>query len=193
MRTVFYLYALHGLFWAPFVLRAVGWLPGLVRPARPPVRTAAFSRTLLLVHTLGLGVMYFGMGRAIFGPDGAPDLLPRQRSVGGALILVGFALGTWTMIVFRSWRLRAQINEGHELCTDGPFRLVRHPIYTAIDLLALGSACWIPTPTLAAAFVLVALGGDLRARAEERLLFAVFGDRYADYMAMTRRFLPGVY
>jgi protein-S-isoprenylcysteine O-methyltransferase Ste14 len=39
----------------------------------------------------------------------------------------------------------------------------------------------------------VALGGDLRARAEETVLLAVFGDRYREYQRRVKRFIPGVY
>jgi protein-S-isoprenylcysteine O-methyltransferase Ste14 len=39
----------------------------------------------------------------------------------------------------------------------------------------------------------VAVGSDLRGRAEEKLLSKTFGDAYRDYLAKTKRFVPGVY
>jgi protein-S-isoprenylcysteine O-methyltransferase Ste14 len=63
----------------------------------------------------------------------------------------------------------------------------------AFNLLALGSALWMPTPALWIAFVLMVVGGDLRARGEETLLLHTFGDVYAGYCRRTRRFVPGVY
>jgi len=62
-----------------------------------------------------------------------------------------------------------------------------------LNLLALGSAIWIPTILVWAAFILMAVGSDLRARAEENLLMQVFGESYPDYRARTRRFVPGIY
>jgi protein-S-isoprenylcysteine O-methyltransferase Ste14 len=44
-----------------------------------------------------------------------------------------------------------------------------------------------------AAFVLMVIGSDLRARAEEKLLKDVFGASYREYSSRTRRFLPGIY
>ena len=41
---------------------------------------------------------------------------------------------------------------------------LRHPIYAALNLLALGSAFWVPTAAVWAAFILVVIGSDLRAR-----------------------------
>ena len=68
------------------------------------------------------------------------------------------------------------------------------------------SACrWKSADVSIASFFLVpnaltALGiltnfaaGDLRARAEEKLLTEAFGDRYRTYMARTKRWIPGVY
>ncbi len=49
----------------------------------------------------------------------------------------------WALDYFRSWRFRAKLDEGHQLATGGPFRLLRHPIYMGLNLLALGSAFWV--------------------------------------------------
>jgi protein-S-isoprenylcysteine O-methyltransferase Ste14 len=62
-----------------------------------------------------------------------------------------------------------------------------------LNLLALGSAIWAPTWTLWIAAVLMAVGGDLRARAEERILERAFGSTYRDYCRRTPRFVPGIY
>jgi len=99
----------------------------------------------------------------------------------------------WALLSFRSWRFRAAVDSRHQLATGGPFRLLRHPIYLGLNLLALGSAIWIPTPVMWTAFILMAIGGDLRARAEEALLMQTFGSTYRAYIARTRRFIPGVY
>ena len=70
---------------------------------------------------------------------------------------------------------------------------MRHPIYLALDLLALGSALWLPTAWTAAGFLMMVVTGDIRARGEEKLLIAAFGDSYRRYRAGVRRFIPGLY
>jgi len=126
--------------------------------------------------------------------EGAPPLLIVPRPLaGGVAILAAAGLAGWTLAVFRSWRLRARIESEHELCTAGPFRWVRHPIYLAMDLLAVGSWLWVPTAATAVGAALVALGGDLRGRSEERLLHSAFGERFDRYRRRVRRFLPGIY
>jgi protein-S-isoprenylcysteine O-methyltransferase Ste14 len=118
---------------------------------------------------------------------------PLQRAIGAAIILFGAILIYLARAAFASWRFRAQIEPGHELATTGPFRLIRHPLYAGLDLLALGTAIWIPTVLAWLGAALMVLAGDLRARAEEPLLERAFGDTYRIYQRRSWRFLPGVY
>jgi protein-S-isoprenylcysteine O-methyltransferase Ste14 len=80
----------------------------------------------------------------------------------------------------------------HTLVVNGPYRWVRHPFYDAVALLLSGvslvSANWFMLATGAAVFTLLAV----RARTEERMLVARFGDDYRRYMTRTNRFLPRV-
>ena len=137
-------------------------------------------------------VLYLGIARAIRS-NHVPSWFAGQRVVAGVLIGLGIVLVSWALAFLRSWRLRAKIAPGHHLTTNGPFRFLRHPIYAALNLPALGSAFWVPTAAVWAAFILVVIGSDLRARAEEGVLARAFGSAYADYCARTKRFIPGVY
>ncbi len=137
-------------------------------------------------------MMYVGIGIAVI-PHRVPDWFTGQRIAGTLVIAGGAALVVSALIYFRSWRFRAAVDTHHQLATGGPFRLMRHPIYMGLNLLALGSAIWVPTAVVWAAFVLMAIGSDLRARAEENLLMQVFGSSYREYHARTRRFVPGIY
>jgi protein-S-isoprenylcysteine O-methyltransferase Ste14 len=181
---------LHALFWAPFAIRVLVELPKWAPAPRADGPAAPNASLLVASHIVGLFVLYFGVGYALpNGFFGGPIL----AGIGAALILGGTALSSWTLVVFRSWKLRAEIGADHELCTVGPFRLVRHPIYTAMDLMALGTLLWAPHPIVGLGAVGIVIAGDLRARAEEKLLVGVFGGRYTAYMASTRRLIPGVY
>ncbi|HEV3455669.1 MAG TPA: isoprenylcysteine carboxylmethyltransferase family protein, partial [Thermoanaerobaculia bacterium] len=207
------LYAFHVLFFAVFVPRwllrwwhAVGGrfssrqdtpmtVAGSEMGRQRSTARARGSQVPLFLHVLAAGVLYFGIARAVLVPPAAADpyLFPPQRAAGASLMLAASVLAAWALAVFRSWRLAARIELGHELCTTGPFRWVRHPIYLAMDLLALGSWLWAPTATVALGVVLMALTGDLRARTEERLLCDTFGQAYETYLRQARRFVPGIY
>jgi protein-S-isoprenylcysteine O-methyltransferase Ste14 len=89
----------------------------------------------------------------------------------------------------RYWRMDVSAEKG-QLITDGPFRLVRHPIYALQRLLMLCSAAIIPTwPMFGLAVLLYALT-QVKARYEERHLAGVHGAAYRDYAGHTGRFFP---
>jgi len=187
------IYVLHALFYGAFLLRlAPKRSAGAAAEVEQPL-TARRSAALVFLHGTAFAVMYYGIGQAVAAPARARLLLAPQPLLGGGVILLGAALVAWTMRVFRSWRLLARVDAGHQLCTEGPFRWVRHPIYLALDLLALGSALWLPTPWTAAGLSMMVVTGDIRARGEEKLLIAAFGDAYRRYQAGVRRFIPRIY
>ena len=200
MKLDFAIYFVHWGFWGSFGLTRVILRSrdrkdsGAVdtAPSSQKENTAPFSRALLAFHALAFGVMYFGIGYAVI-PGRVPRWFPGQRVAGTLVIAGGAALMTWALVYFRSWRFRATLDQGHQLATGGPFRILRHPIYMGWNLLALGTALWVPTAIVWTAFVLMAMGSDLRGRAEETILRQAFGSSYDEYCARTRRFIPGIY
>ena len=196
------IYLAHAVFWLAF---AVGHLTARYRFSRteatspPSVETSAGTplrapraRLLIGLHMVAFALLYTGIERAVFSV-GMPPVPPFLRLAGALLILLGGALMCWARLAFASWRFRAQLDPGHRLATGGPFRFVRHPIYAGLDLLAFGTALWIPTLLVWLGTLLMAVAGDLRARAEEVLLERAFGDTYRQYRCRTRRFIPGLY
>ena len=194
------LYGMHALYWLAFVLARL-----IVRLRRKPIgqpiaaplatqgeSVGPYSRLVVAFHAVAFGLMYYGVGRSVLWGR-VPDLFPLQRLAGALIIAAGAALASWAVMHFASWRVRARLDAGHQLATGGPFRFLRHPIYMSFNLLALGTALWVPSAIAWAALALMALGGDLRARVEEPLLRKAFGKSYEDYCSRTRRFLPWVY
>jgi isoprenylcysteine carboxyl methyltransferase (ICMT) family protein YpbQ len=93
----------------------------------------------------------------------------------------------------RQWSYAARLIEGHKLVTEGPYRLVRHPIYTAMlgMLLATNFAFghWVGLLAAGAVFV---IGTMIRIRSEEKLLRQAFGPEYEDYARRVKAFIPFV-
>jgi protein-S-isoprenylcysteine O-methyltransferase Ste14 len=199
MNPDYWLYGLHILFWLAFVgARLVGnSMQKRVDPSAAAVTAetpvaARHARLLVVFHGIGFMLMYFSIqSSVVFGH--VDEWFAMQRVVGAIVILAAAALAAWAVMSFASWRLQAKLDAGHQLATGGPFRYLRHPIYMSFDLLALGSAIWAPSPVAWVAVVLMIVGGDLRARAEEPLLLAAFGDVYESYRSRTHRFIPGLY
>lgn len=180
------------LFWVPFLVR--GRIDAWRKQEQngPAVHGDPNAPMYVWLHALACGMQYSSMGIALYA-GAVWELFPGQQVVGAVLILLATALATWVMVVFRTWRIKAELAEGHELCTEGPFRLVRHPIYTAMWLQSIGTAVWLPNPVALAAVVAMFIAGDLRARSEEKLLLRVFGEPYRALLGRTKRFVPGLY
>ena len=115
------------------------------------------------------------------------------RWSGVALSIAGIPLFFWAHHALgKSWSIEVVIKEQHTLVTSGPYRWVRHPMYTAALVLVLGSflimANWFIGITLLPISVVTAA----KAGKEEQILIEKFGDEYRAYMQRTGRFLPGL-
>lgn len=129
---------------------------------------------------------------SLIGPALLPTRLPVQIA-GIALMAGGIGLMGWAYAVFRSFRLLPQIEAGHELCEDGPFAWLRHPIYLGMNVFYLGTFLLVPRVGVICQVIANAIVLDGRARAEEQVMTRAFGDRYRHFMANTRRYVPGIY
>ena len=200
-RWIFYA---HSVFWIAFLVARMRMLAGerddSEGEAAPPAEAAtteapvaaSFAATALVrLHIVTLVAVYPALWLATTADPSMPH--PLRGALGFALVLLGGGVAAWAIAVFRSYRLKATLDAGHELCTEGPFRWVRHPLYLAFGLLGLGSALWIHTPAQWAIAAALWVVQDLRARGEERLLVDAFGERYASYLRGTRRLVPWVY
>lgn len=94
----------------------------------------------------------------------------------------------------KEWSITARLLEGHKLATQGPYRLVRHPIYSGLFgmLLATGLAIshWFGLLIAIAVFF---SGTIIRVRSEEKLLREQFGPEFEAYVARVPAMLPGIY
>lgn len=181
------------LFWGTFIRRGMAARAGKPVAARagtgPVARHSSSARHPALggwVATAGFIVLGFGFSA------GSPGSQIGQVA-GLALSVLAVALSIWSLSVFRSWRLAAEIEQGHELATQGPFRFIRHPIYLALALNAAGIFLWRPSVVSGLGVVIVYVSGEIRSRAEEQVLVDAFGETYIEYMSRTKRFLPRVY
>ena len=116
--------------------------------------------------------------------------------VAGVMCLV---IGLW--LFYRShadlgtnWSITLEVREQHRLITQGVYRRIRHPMYSALVLYSVGQALaipnWVAGPSNLIAFAVLFA---LRVRAEEKMMVQQFGDEYAAYAARTKRLVPRVW
>jgi protein-S-isoprenylcysteine O-methyltransferase Ste14 len=114
------------------------------------------------------------------------------RWTGIGLALLGFALLQWAQNTLgTNWSDTPRMIREQSLVTSGPYRFIRHPIYTAF-LLILGSTLLISANWLIglAWISMTILEVASRIGFEEQLMREYFGDQYLEYSKRTGRLLP---
>ncbi len=115
---------------------------------------------------------------------------PALAGLGLALWAAGLGLAVWARLyIGRNWGMPMTKREKPDLVTTGPYRYVRHPIYSGIILGLLGTALATSLYALIAVAVLAGLF-IYSATREERFLAGEFPDAYPSYRARTKMLVP---
>jgi len=107
---------------------------------------------------------------------------------------LGAALGSWTLLFNRlgNFNIRPQPKAGGKLITGGPYRYIRHPMYSALLLMFAGVAHGNEPGYKLGIWVLLAVVLVLKARLEEQGLLRIFPG-YAQYRRTSKRFIPFIW
>jgi protein-S-isoprenylcysteine O-methyltransferase Ste14 len=94
----------------------------------------------------------------------------------------------------RNWSVSLEVRDKHELITEGVYRYVRHPMYSAFFLWAVAQFLLLPN-WVAGISGLIGFGilYSFRIGREEQLMLEAFGEQYRAYMARTARIVPWIY
>jgi protein-S-isoprenylcysteine O-methyltransferase Ste14 len=116
------------------------------------------------------------------------------QAAGLGLWALGLALGLWAARAMGGYGAVSGVTTDHQLVSEGPYRHVRHPIYTAIIAIAVGTTLVFRSYLLLGVAVLSIVAHRWWAAAEEKLLGSPegLGEAYRAYAARTGRFLPRV-
>lgn len=154
----------------------------------------SWDKTLMIIYTVMLFVLFgvAGLDAGRFGWSVMPIAL---QVVGFIALAFAMAVTYWAMATnpFLSTVVRIQDDRGHYVVTSGPYRYVRHPMYSAILIMYPGIALelgswWALIPAAVIVIVFV-----IRTALEDRTLQAELPG-YVDYTQHTRyRLLPGVW
>jgi len=161
------------------------------RTVARPVRGA--ERVYAIIAYAGVGLLFASV---VYTPL-FPRLLtlPELAAWGVVgLALAGFGICWWARLhLGRNWSWEVTRKEDHRVVDTGPYRFVRHPIYTGLILAALATALLIGKAPSFTAVALMVLGFWIKARLEERFLMAELGaEAYGGYARRTGMLLPGL-
>ncbi|MGH9410365.1 MAG: methyltransferase family protein [Vicinamibacterales bacterium] len=118
---------------------------------------------------------------------------PAWRVVGGAMAFALGALLSWTSArtLGRQWRFDAGLNADHRLVRSGAYRFVRHPIYTSMLCMLVGTGLLLTRLALLPVGIAFFLAGtEIRVRIEDRLLASRFGADFEAYRRGVPAYLP---
>ena len=119
---------------------------------------------------------------------GHPKMLPYgslMKGISVVLVLAGLGLSFWTMYTLRNWWVK------NRLCTRGPFRWFRHPMYAGwITFVSLGAALYSNSWTLLLWVISLHLLWHRLVRREEKMMVEHFPQEYPSYATRTGRFIP---
>jgi protein-S-isoprenylcysteine O-methyltransferase Ste14 len=124
---------------------------------------------------------------AVWASSTAVDL------VSVALVVGGLVFTVWARLTLgRNWSGSVTFKEDHELIERGPYALVRHPIYTGLLAMMLGTALAYAEPLGFLLFCAGVVALSLKARTEERLMTSHFPDEYPAYRRRVKALIPHV-
>jgi len=109
------------------------------------------------------------------------------KTIGIILVILGLGLHFWAFSALRHWW------SDDELCTRGPFKYVRHPMYAAwISLISAGVALYLNSWLFLCWAVLLHPIWHTLVKKEETTMMSIFGKTYGDYAKRTGRFIPKI-
>ena len=179
-------------------LLLIGYWLWSARTAKPAGLQESFGKRVLAYWLpLLIAVLLLGPGEWFGQSLLHEQFVPHTTlvySIGLSLAVLGAALAVISRAMLgRNWSATVQLKQDHELITRGPYRLVRHPIYTGLLTLFLGNAVMVGDwrGLLAVAIVFVSFWHKYRL--EERWLAEHFGEPYHRYKARTKAIIPAVF
>ncbi len=128
-----------------------------------------------------------------FRDQGGLNSDPWRAGLGLVLFALGLGFAIWARVhIGRNWGTPMSQKAEPELVTSGPYRLVRHPIYSGILLGGVGSAMalswvWLVAVVLAGVYFVYS------ATVEERYLTEQFPDTYPAYRRSTKMLVPFIF
>lgn len=191
--TILHFISVHfiTLCWCMFILV---WVSSafFVKPTiqrQSPIGTLATFAFLTLTFMLLLRkIPWWGINTRIW------PVIRELRVLACIITFGGLAVSIWSRLSLgANWSATVTYREGHELIERGPYRFVRHPMYTGFLLMISGTVVNLGNTSGFAALTVGVLGTWWKLRQEESLLEERFPNRYSGYRSRTKALIPFVW
>jgi protein-S-isoprenylcysteine O-methyltransferase Ste14 len=150
--------------------------------------SAALKSLLVIIGTAALAIYVLDPQRLAWCTFEFPDWL---HWTGVGMAVAAISMHVWVhRALGKNFYPFLHVRENHTLVSSGPYRWIRHPMYTALGITLVAwfllSANWLIGLTWFSLAVIVAF----QVGREEALMIEVFGEQYQAYIELTGRFLP---
>jgi protein-S-isoprenylcysteine O-methyltransferase Ste14 len=175
--AIFLIYWIVAAFWTKRTATKTGWLNFWL------IRLAVAAVLLLYTRRAAPG----GADRILWAYTPAIGIVAMALTALGLMILV------WARATLAgNWSADVVLKENHELIERGPYRYVRHPIYTGVILMACGGVLLWSTTVALAVLIGIFILLWLKLSREERLLTTHFPNEYPRYKSRVKALIPFV-
>jgi protein-S-isoprenylcysteine O-methyltransferase Ste14 len=178
---------------ACWVAVVLGWLAGAIyyQSREPAERTRASYLSPLWITTIIVVVVSAAVPRADWVP--LEVHAPGIRLLGLAVLLAATALTLWARLALGAmWSAAPTVKQEHQLRTRGPYAITRHPIYTGLLGMLLGSGLLAGSGRWIMYFPIYLVLLQFKIHTEERLMLAEFPDDYPRYRQRVPQLAPGL-
>jgi protein-S-isoprenylcysteine O-methyltransferase Ste14 len=171
----------------------VVWLVSAFRTKRTVERQSLLSA---LAHRIPIGLGWWMLAFPRLSPAMNHVVITRtilSQIIGVAICVYGLFFTLWARRTLAgNWSSDVTFKRDHELVRTGPYRFVRHPIYTGLLVMCLGTAIVIGQVRGAISLLLVGVGFWIKLRQEESLLLRHFPEAYPTYQREVKALVPFV-
>jgi protein-S-isoprenylcysteine O-methyltransferase Ste14 len=177
-----------------WILFAVYWLVSALNRKKTKQRESILQR-LAYISPLLIAFFFLYNPRANFAFLATYFVphTPEVRWAGVAVMVAGLAFAVWARVhLGTNWSGVVTLKEGHELIRTGPYRNIRHPIYTGILIGFLGNAIVNGQVRGLIAAAIIWASFYIKARREEAFLAQEFGPKFDEHTRLTGMFLPKI-
>jgi protein-S-isoprenylcysteine O-methyltransferase Ste14 len=116
-----------------------------------------------------------------------------RHAIAAIVCICGLILAIWARRTLAgNWSSSVTFKQGHELIRSGPYRFVRHPIYSGILLMLLGLVIQIGRLHGLLGFAVMFVGFWIKLKQEEQLMLQHFPDQYPLYCKEVKALVPWV-
>ena len=173
---------------------ALAWLLGAIyyQSRAPAERTRSWFGASVWPGLVIVIAIDFGVPRADW--SAVTVQAAWVRILGLVILVAATALAIWARLALGAmWSAAPAVKQEHELRTSGPYAVTRHPIYTGMLGMLLGSGLLAGVGRWLVAFPVFLVLVEIKLRIEERFMLAEFPDDYPRYRHRVPRLVPGLH